>query len=344
MTSLCILVTFVSYNTCKAPVEISTTVESEKGISSEAKRISSEVLPVWSQVDETHYGYMHHVYEGCGDLCVLGGGIMSPGPFFQHRSVNVNCPAIFSASVYLDRGHNQAKAPPDIPEIFRKDFSMGGVIAFEKYYFTQETYVGGTMGTWTEKRVNDEIAQAREGKLHGTYSISETNALRDALQHHSSGVKNGRVLVIGSEIPWVEVCALEAGAREVLTLEYGKIISEHPQIKTMQPKDFRESYHAGVLGKFDAVVTFSSIEHSGLGRYGDALNPWGDVLEIARSWCVTKKGGSLIIGVMYAPNGDRLQFNAHRLYGPTRYPYLTSNWKQVYKGLGTQKVHVFHRK
>jgi len=35
----------------------------------------------------------------------------------------------------------------------------------------------------------------------------------------------------------------------------------------------------------------------GLGRYGDALLPWGDLLAIARAWCVTKPKGDLIIGV-----------------------------------------------
>jgi hypothetical protein len=50
----------------------------------------------------------------------------------------------------------------------------------------------------------------------------------------------------------------------------------------------------GELGPFDAVVTFSSAEHSGLGRYGDGLNPWGDMIAIARGWRVTKKRGSLI--------------------------------------------------
>ena len=35
---------------------------------------------------------------------------------------------------------------------------------------------------------------------------------------------------------------------------------------------------------FDAVVSFSSIEHSGLGRYGDALNPWGDLIAAAQAW------------------------------------------------------------
>ena len=38
---------------------------------------------------------------------------------------------------------------------------------------------------------------------------------------------------------------------------------------------------------FDAVVTFSSIEHSGLGRYGDSLNPWGDLIASAQAWWIS---------------------------------------------------------
>lgn len=39
----------------------------------------------------------------------------------------------------------------------------------------------------------------------------------------------------------------------------------------------REAYAAGGLGPFDAIASFSSVEHSGLGRYSDAFNPWGDL-------------------------------------------------------------------
>jgi hypothetical protein len=59
------------------------------------------------------------------------------------------------------------------------------------------------------------------------------------------------------------------------------------KVKTMVPFDFRMSFLNNTLGSFDAIVTFSSIEHSGLGRYGDALNPWGDIIAIARAWCVS---------------------------------------------------------
>ncbi|CAC5410029.1 unnamed protein product [Mytilus coruscus] len=109
----------------------------------------------------------------------------------------------------------------------------------------------------------------------------------------------------------------------------------------MVPDQFRKSYLNKTLGSFDAIVTFSLIEHSGLGRYGDGLNPWGDIIAIARGWCVTKEGGSLTIGVQYSYEKDYIKFNAARWYGKIRYPYLTTNWKQHYRGHGQQRVHVF---
>ena len=77
---------------------------------------------------------------------------------------------------------------------------------------------------------------------------------------------------------------LEAGADKVTTLEYGVIYSQHPQLKGVLPDDFSAMYLNGTLGQFDGLVTFSSVEHSGMGRYGDGLNPYGDLIAMARSW------------------------------------------------------------
>ncbi|KAJ1487113.1 hypothetical protein T484DRAFT_1787720 [Baffinella frigidus] len=52
----------------------------------------------------------------------------------------------------------------------------------------------------------------------------------------------------------------------------------------MIPAEAREAFANGTMPSFDAVVSFSSVEHTGLGRYGDALNPWGDLQTIARAW------------------------------------------------------------
>ena len=96
------------------------------------------------------------------------------------------------------------------------------------------------------------------------------------------------MLVIGSEAPWVEATLLAAGAARITTLEYGKIPTDHPQLYPILPDDMRAMYLNGALSLFDAVVTISSLEHSGMGRYGDNLNPWGDVQAMARAWCVSR--------------------------------------------------------
>ena len=69
------------------------------------------------------------------------------------------------------------------------------------------------------------------------------------------------------------------------------------------------------------------ISHAG--RYGDPLNPWGDILAMAQAWCVSKKQAKLAMGVptMVSRGSDINAFNAHRIYGPVMYPFLTTNWK-----------------
>jgi hypothetical protein len=217
---------------------------------------------------------------------------------------------------------------------------LNGAIPVTKRYFDQKYLMSSAKtSTWTRDLVSSWTKLASKGKLKGNYGITETNHLRNALKH-ARGIRDGRVLVIGSENPWVEACVLEAGASSVVTLEYGKITSLHPSVTSMTPSEFKNDYLRGKLGLFDAIVTFSSVEHSGLGRYGDALNPWGDVLEIARAHCVCKPGGSLVVAVMYG--SDELQYNAHRVYGELRWPYLASNWVQVHReSRGNQRVHVF---
>ena len=100
-----------------------------------------------------------------------------------------------------------------------------------------------------------------------------------------------------------------------MTLEYGFFISEYPNHQFIRPKEFRERFPNRTLDIFDAVFTFSSIEHSGLGRYGDPLNPWGDIISIAQAWCVSTPDAKLAIAVPTNITGqDRIEFNAHKVY------------------------------
>ena len=63
--------------------------------------------------------------------------------------------------------------------------------------------------------------------------------------------------------------------------------------------------------QFDGVVTYSSLEHSGLGRYGDQLNPWGDLIAMSKAWCLTKTGGRMLIGVPTGPDQVKTFINAN---------------------------------
>jgi SAM-dependent methyltransferase len=62
----------------------------------------------------------------------------------------------------------------------------------------------------------------------------------------------------------------------------------------------------------ESLSCMHTIEHIGLGRYGDKLAPDGDLIAINELKRVLKKSGNLLI---VTPVGKpRLQFNAHRIY------------------------------
>jgi len=66
-----------------------------------------------------------------------------------------------------------------------------------------------------------------------------------------------------------------------------------------------------------------------LGRYGDSLNPWADLLAIARAWCVATDDAVMYIGVPSEAFNDHVSFNAHRLYHKMRWSLLATNWVQI---------------
>ena len=121
---------------------------------------------------------------------------------------------------------------------------------------------------------------------------------------------------------------LELGVSKITTLEYEVIISDHPKIEIITPELLRQAYLKGKAPTFDAMVSFSSLEHSGLGRYGDSLNPWGDLITMAKAWCLIKPKGRALVGV---PSGlDAILFNASRNYGPIMSSHLFANWDIIF--------------
>jgi hypothetical protein len=64
----------------------------------------------------------------------------------------------------------------------------------------------------------------------------------------------------------------------------------------------------------ESISCMHTIEHIGLGRYGDPLDAEGDTQALAELQRVVSTNGSLLLVV---PVGKpRIQFNAHRIYDP----------------------------
>ena len=80
-------------------------------------------------------------------------------------------------------------------------------------------------------------------------------------------IRDKHVLVIGSETPWIEVMALHHKlAKKVTTVDYHKMKCEDPRINLIHSTDFNQMFLKNELPEFDAIISFSSVEHSGLGR------------------------------------------------------------------------------
>ena len=84
------------------------------------------------------------------------------------------------------------------------------------------------------------------------------------------------------------------------------------KVNAVLPSELSNTFVSGnFLSLFDVVISYSSIEHSGLTRYGDAPHPWGDLVTMARNWCFLEDDGMGFIGIP-TDQIDSIYFNAHR--------------------------------
>jgi hypothetical protein len=189
---------------------------------------------------------------------------------------------------------------------------------------------------WNEAFVVDYCAEVSRGASAGSYSAEVVGQVRHAMQvmalrQGAAPSLEGTVgLVMGSEQPWVECLALNLGADAVWTWEYGRIVSTHPRLKAKPYKAMAADIASGALGLFDWVATFSSLEHSGLGRYGDALNPEGDAEALQQALCMLKPGGVLLLGLpSVCKFTGFIEYNAHRVYGYERLAHIAKDFELV---------------
>lgn len=85
--------------------------------------------------------------------------------------------------------------------------------------------------------------------------------------------------------------------------------------------DFRNlPFHTGSVPSISCLHT---LEHVGLGRYGDAIDPEGDIKAAGEIKHVLSTGGHLLVVVPMNKN-KRINFNSHRIYDRPTFEALFS--------------------
>lgn len=89
--------------------------------------------------------------------------------------------------------------------------------------------------------------------------------------------------------------------------------ADHPQVN-VRVQDL--TYADEVEPEFDLVTCLSTIEHVGLGRYGDPIDPWGDIKMAENLRRALRPGGVILIS--FPVGSGCVVFNQHRIYSRYR--------------------------
>ena len=103
-----------------------------------------------------------------------------------------------------------------------------------------------------------------------------------------------------------------ASFREIEVLDVRSITTQVPGVTFMQADLMKPA--SGMAGYCDSLSCLHALEHFGLGRYGDPIDPLGFERGFANMASLLRDGGVFYLSV---PIGiDRVEFNAHRVFDP----------------------------
>ena len=243
--------------------------------------------------------------------------------------------------------HSKPNPPRYMPAAHRSGY-LDEVGAAQAYYYfddSQESYYSH-FGKEQLAAMARLVARRRPGTNYADVDRILYTLLDAAPSVASKGLQHwmteAAVVVVGSVVPWYEVLALESGAAFTFTLEYNEVRYDDPRMFSDTPARYwcrrreagrdqgrelveqEQQLHRIDARRFDVGLSISSIEHAGLGRYGDPLDPRADLGAMHELEDIIREDGLLILAV---PVGqDTVMWNAHRVYGRRRLTLLIQNW------------------
>lgn len=222
------------------------------------------------------------------------------------------------------------------PANMLKDFQQNGDMPITGEYYFDEAYADSGLETSLstvqvplikreDMEIYEQMVRSGESLGYGDLTLAAKTA------EYERYIRGKSVVVVGTISPWIEAIASVVGARKVTTLDYTRKHHQNLKFEWIHVYDFLDHHwRTRELENYDAAMSFSSIEHAGLGRYGDALDPNGDINAVRQVHCMLKPGGLFILGLPSSKDGSSyIEFNAHRVYGTKRLELLFRGWKLI---------------
>ena len=206
----------------------------------------------------------------------------------------------------------------EIPNRFVDQFSMKGkaeiVDNFHEFVLSTENF-------YTEQIWKDYVGKVSRGESN--YYGSTDRWLYQALEAYP--IKGRSVLIFGSVKPWYEAMCFGHGCRSCTVIE-------HNVPKFNGISNLKYTYLTDVEGGFDVGISISTFEHSGLGRYGDPIDPDADLKAMYQAQKLVRPKGLMYLAVPDSPTGhDVLEWNAMRIYGKLRLALMLKGWRLLYQ-------------
>ena len=177
------------------------------------------------------------------------------------------------------------------------------------------------------QRLYDHVARLRYRALRksGWQAVVSEQIVEGALMLGSIQPEERRLLDFGGYESLLPL-TLSALGHEVTVLDQRRYPFKAPRLSSVTADLFGE--HPLVAESFDVVLSVSTIEHLGLGRYDDVTIPDGDRLGVERLWRLVRPGGRLLATV---PAGRPAAQRGYRVYDEARlravFPGITAiNW------------------
>lgn len=200
--------------------------------------------------------------------------------------------------------------PEDIPSRFSDDFTMQNSVPVKKWYLDSRN----NSTVHIDKEKYDAYLQQ--------YSRNEFSYYGETLNYIKSAIaafpiQNKTVYLRQSDA--CSCIAVAEGAAKVYLATRCQPLHEHKNIENYILDAFQNNDI-----KTDFAISVSDITHIGLGRYGDKIEPDGDLRVMGEIKEKLQAKGILILSVSVGQ--DCLVWNAHRIYGKLRLPLLLSGW------------------